>query len=75
MLRFYLSTILMFAVIIYASLMVCLPTMRQKKWFKSLERTSAAQGLATIFAVAAVPIIRLLVVVGIYVLTFKEDEE
>lgn len=77
MLKFYLTTVVIWMIIIYATAKITAPVIKEKGWIKSDASTKKGK-LSTLFTLAAIPVIRLLVWVFLFVMctyTHKEFEE
>ena len=74
MLKFYLTTVIIWMIIIYATAKLCGPTIIEKGWIKKVPSTKTS-GLSTLFILAAVPIIRLLVWAFLLIMCICTREE
>lgn len=77
MLKLYLTTVVIWMIIIYATTKILGPSIKEKGWIKS--DTSTKRGkLSTLFVLAAVPLIRLWVWILLFVMctyTYEQFEE
>lgn len=77
MLKFYLTTVVIWMIIIYATAKMLGPAIKEKGWIKS--DTSTKRGkFSTLFILAAVPLIRLWVWIVMFVMsvyTYEQLEE
>lgn len=74
MLKFYLTTVVIWMIIIYATVKILGPGIKEKGWIKS--DTSTKRGrFSTLFTLAAVPFIRLLVWILLFVMCTYTHEQ
>jgi hypothetical protein len=74
MLKIYLTTVVIWMIILWATAKITAPVIKEKNWIKS--DTSTKRGKCSIvFTLAAVPVIRLLVWVFLFVMCVYTHEE
>lgn len=74
MLKFYLTTVVVWMIIIYATAKIVGPVVKEKGWIKSDTSTNGGK-FSTLFTLAAVPLIRLLVWIFLFVMCTYTHEE
>ena len=77
MLKLYLTTIVVWMIIIYATAKLLGPAIKEKGWIKG-DSSTKRESFSILFTLAAVPVIRLLVWAFLFVMcayTHKEFEE
>ena len=78
MLKFYLSTIIIWYIIIYATCKLTLPIIKNNGWDKlyvnTNENKSRAKGLLGCLLISAIPIFRLIIVIALFILAFNKNE-
>ena len=78
MLKFYLSTIIIWYIIIYATCKLTIPIIKKNEWDKlytnTNENKSRIKRLFGCLLISAIPIFRLIVVVGLFILAFNKNE-
>ena len=74
MLQFYLTTVVIWMIIIYATIQVLGPTMKEKGWVKDNTSTKRS-GFSTLLTVAAVPILRLLIWIFLFIASMYTREQ
>ena len=78
MLKFYLSTIIIWYIIIYATCKLTAPLIKNNGWDKlytnTNENKSRIKRLFGCLLISAIPIFRLIVVVGLFILAFNKNE-
>ena len=76
MLKFYLSTIIIWYIIIYATCKLTSPIIKKNGWDKlyanTNENKSKIKGLFGCLLISAIPIFRLVVVIGLFILAFNK---
>ena len=75
MLQIYLASILIWVIIIYAVTTLCADKIVNNGWLNSVTPSGANRSLVTLFAVASIPIVRLLMVVALITMTSMTPEE
>ncbi len=76
MLKFYFSTVLIYAIVIYASLRVLRKSIVDNGWLEGATDAGEPGGTATkLFLLAAVPVFRLVVVIMIFVMADKKKND
>ena len=76
MLKFYLTTVVIWMIIIWATATICGPGIKEKGWIKN--DTSTKRGKYSTLIVAAIPLIRLLVWIFLFIMcsyTYEEFEK
>jgi hypothetical protein len=74
MLKFYLTTVVIWMIIIYATAKFCGSTIKEKGWIKNVPSTKKSR-LPNLFTLAAVPLLRLLVWIFLFVMCIYTREE
>ena len=78
MLKFYLSTIIIWYIIIYATGKLTIPIINKNGWDKRYPNTnenkSRIKGLLGCLLISAIPIFRLIVAIGLFILAFNKNE-
>ena len=68
MLQIYLASILIWVIIIYAVTTLCADKIVSNGWLNSVTPSGANRSLVTLFAVASIPIIRVLMVIALIIM-------
>ena len=74
MLKFYLTTVVVWMIIIWAMAQICEPAIREKGWIKEDKSTKKGR-LSILFTLAAVPIIRVFVCIIIFFMSGYTPEQ
>lgn len=65
MLRFYISSIIIFCIIIYATIWVCKDNIVDNGWMVLAKKKSRAEPILTLICASAIPLFRVLMVITI----------
>lgn len=75
MIKFYLSTIIVWMIIIWSTVFIFKDKLKEKIGKKDVKKVSLFKGLVTLFAIASIPIIRLITLILIlYIAGCKQEE-
>lgn len=74
MLKLYLTTVVIWMIILWATAKITAPTIKEKGWIKNVPSTKKS-GLPTLFALVAIPVLRLLVWIFLFVMCIYTREE
>lgn len=76
MLQFYLTTVAIWLIILYALIFVCRNTIKENGWLENNKKQkSVLQGFLTIVALSAIPVFRVIMAITILVMACKTKEE
>lgn len=75
MLNFYLTTVLIWFIIVFASAKLTAKPIKENGWTNPNIKKNLIKGMFGCLLIAAVPVVRLLAVIGMYVLAFNKKEE
>lgn len=73
MLKFYLATVFIWFIIIFASTLICIPSIIDKVGIKSRFKLDFKTIMQSAL-IAAIPIVRLLFVIGLYTMMFTDKK-
>lgn len=74
MLKFYLTTVIIWYIIIFASVKITKEPIYKNGWTELDTNKKFFKGVFGCLLISTVPIIRLLVVIGLYILAFNKRE-
>lgn len=74
MLKFYLTTVIIWYIIIFASIKITKEPIYKNGWTELDRNKKFFKGVFGCLLISTVPIIRLLVVIGLYILAFNKRE-
>lgn len=75
MIKFYLSTVIIWMIIMWSTIFLCKNELKKKLAKIETEKTSLFQGLTALFAISAIPIIRLIILIMIlYIAGCKQED-
>lgn len=75
MINFYMATVVIWMVIIYATTFITAEAIRNNGWITEKKETTPLKTIITLFCMAAIPIFRLVVVCALIMMSVKTKEE
>lgn len=75
MLKFYLTTVAIYAIIILSMCKMFKSAINENGWFKDEEKETGENKWTMLFCLSAVPIIRLLIVISIYMIAMHGPDD
>lgn len=74
MLKFYLSTIVIWYIIIFASTKITMPLIKKNEWIEIEKKGGKIKGLFGCLLISAIPVFRLIVTISLFILSFNKKE-
>lgn len=75
MINFYMTTVVIWMVIIYATTFVTAEAIKNNGWITEKKETTPLKTIITLFCMSAIPIFRLVVVCALIMMSAKTKEE
>ena len=75
MLQFYLTSILIYAIIIFCTILLFGKNIKENGWFDESKKGSVAVAIIYMFAMSAIPVLRVIVIGGVFLMAGYTKEE
>lgn len=75
MLKFYLTSVLIFAIIMFCSILLVSKNLKENGWIDETKKGSVFLAILYLFAMSAIPIIRVIIIAGLFMMTTCTKEE
>ena len=74
MLKFYFSSVIIWFIIIYASIKLTSPLIKENGWVDSNIKKNKAKGIFGCLLIAVIPVFRLIVIIALFILAVNKKE-
>ena len=74
MLKLYVSTVIIYSIVLWASARIAMPFVDKNGWLDTLRLDDGGDNFTSPFIVAIVPVVRLLALIGIWYMAFNKKQ-